>query len=278
MAAVGNEERARVGDAGPVPETEPLSPTAPRPAGRTVFTQGWRDVAFLHWAVDPARVAPLLPAGTRPDVLDGVTYVGLIPFRMQRIGLFGAPGIPYLGSFAETNVRLYSVDAMGRRGVAFRSLDAERLIPVVTARWAARLPYAWSRMRIERADDRWTYSCRRRWPGPAGAHSSLTLVVGDRLPEPEPLDHFLTARWGLHRPARHGPAYWPNEHPTWPLHRAQLIDLDDSLMSAAGLGDISGPPASVLFSPGVDVRFGPVVRPERAPSPPGGRGGRSPRG
>ena len=248
-------------------DPEPLSRTAPRPAGRPVLTQGWRDVAFLHWAVDPARVAPLLPAGTRPDVLDGATYVGLIPFRMRRIGLLGTPGIPYLGSFAETNVRLYSVDDRGRRGVVFRSLDAERLVPVVTARWAARLPYAWSRMRIERTGDRCTYSCRRRWPGPAGAHSRMTVRVGVRLPRPEPLDQFLTARWGLHRRGSAGPAYWPNEHPEWPLHRAELVDLDDSLLSAAGLGDLSGPPDSVLFSPGVDVRFGPVLRPGRAPTP-----------
>ncbi|MGY2002354.1 YqjF family protein [Blastococcus sp. SYSU DS1024] len=255
-------------------DTEPLSPTAPRPAGRTVFTQRWRDVAFLHWAVDPARVAPLLPAGTRPDVLDGATYVGLIPFRMQRIGLFGTPGIPYLGSFAETNVRLYSVDEQGRRGVVFRSLDAERLLPVLAARWAARLPYAWSRMRVERAGDRLTYSCRRRWPGPPGAHSRVTLQVGGRLARPDPLAHFLTARWGLHRAGRGGPAYWRNEHPEWPLHRAELVDLDDSLLPVAGLGDVPGPPDSVLFSPGVDVRFGPVVRPARAPGP----GDRSPRG
>ncbi|WP_346619782.1 DUF2071 domain-containing protein [Blastococcus montanus] len=255
-------------------DPEPLSPTAPRPAGRTVFTQGWRDVAFLHWAVDPARVAPLLPAGTRPDVVDGATYVGLIPFRMQRIGLLGTPGIPYLGSFAETNVRLYSVDAQGRRGVVFRSLDAERLVPVLAARWAARLPYAWSRMRIERAGDRWTYSCRRRWPGPAGARSRLTVQVGGPLAEPDPLALFLTARWGLHRAGRRGAAYWRNEHPAWPLHRAELVDLDDSLLPAAGLGDLPGPPDSVLFSPGVDVRFGPVVRPGREPSRPG----REPRG
>lgn len=257
-----------------MPDPEPLSPTAPRPAGRTVLTQGWRDVAFLHWAVDPARVAPLLPAGTRPDVLDGATYVGLVPFRMQRIGLFGTPGIPYLGSFAETNVRLYSVDAQGRRGVVFRSLDAERLVPVLTARWAARLPYAWSRMRIERTGDRWTYSSRRRWPGPRGATSRLTLQVGGPLAGPDPLAQFLTARWGLHRAGRHGPAYWPNEHPAWPLQRAELVDLDDSLMPAAGLGDITGPPDHVLFSPGVEVRFGPALRPGRAPT----REARSPRG
>src|SRR3954453_14226414 len=118
--------------------------------GPRLMRQDWTRLTFLHWAVDPALVAPLLPAGARPDVLDGASYVGLIPFRMRRIGLLGAPGLPYLGSFAETNVRLYSVDDAGRRGVVFRSLEADRLLPVLAARWIARLPYLWSRMRIER--------------------------------------------------------------------------------------------------------------------------------
>lgn len=94
-----------------------------------LMTQSWLDLAFLHWAADPADVAPLLPDGTVPDTLDGVTYVGLVAFRMHRIGWFRLPGIPYLGTFPETNVRLYSRDAHGRRGVVFRSLDASRLIP-----------------------------------------------------------------------------------------------------------------------------------------------------
>lgn len=81
-----------------------------------LMTQSWLDLAFLHWAADPADVAPLLPEGTVPDTLDGVTYVGLVAFRMHRIGWFRLPGIPYLGTFPETNVRLYSRDAHGRRG------------------------------------------------------------------------------------------------------------------------------------------------------------------
>jgi uncharacterized protein YqjF (DUF2071 family) len=261
-----------------VPDAEPLTPTAPRSAGRTVFTQGWRDATFLHWAVDPERVAPLLPAGTVPDVHEGATFVGLIPFRMRRIGLLGLPGLPYLGSFVETNVRLYSVDDQGRRGVVFRSLDAERLLPVLAARWAARLPYLWSRMRIDRAGDVLTYTSQRRWPGPHGAHCRVVVQVGRPLAEVNPLARFLTARWGLHRPGRHGAVYWPNEHGEWPLHQAELLDLDESLMAAAGLDPAAALPESVLFSPGVAARFGaplyPPVRQGLAPS----RRGRSPRG
>jgi uncharacterized protein YqjF (DUF2071 family) len=239
---------------------EPVTSTAPRPFRTTVFTQGWRDVTFLHWAVDPALVAPLLPAGARPDVLDGATYVGLIPFRMRRIGLWRAPGLPYLGSFAETNVRLYSVDDQGRRGVVFRSLEADRLLPVLAARSVARLPYLWSRMRVERDGDRITYRTARRWPGPRGAGGTVTIRIGGPLTAPDPLASFLTARWGLHQTTAGRLAYWPNEHPEWPLRRAELLALDDDLVAAAGLPSVGGPPDSVLFSPGVDVRFGPRLR------------------
>jgi len=243
-----------------VTPAEPVSTTTPRPVGRTVLTQGWRDATFLHWAVDPALVAPLLPAGTVPDELDGVTHVGLVPFRMRRIGLRGAPGLPWLGSFAETNVRLYSVDEQGRRGVVFRSLEADRLLPVLAARWVAHLPYLWSRMRIDRDGDRITYRASRRWPGPRGAGGTIAVRIGERLSEPGPLAEFLTGRWGLHQTTRGRLAYWPNEHPAWPLHRADLLSLDDDLVAAAGFPTVTGAPDSVLFSPGVDVRFGQRLR------------------
>jgi uncharacterized protein len=238
-------------------DVEPVTPTAPRPAGRTVFTQGWRDLAFLHWAVEPDRVLPLLPPGTRPDEHDGATYVGLVPFRMRRIGIAGGPGLPWVGSFLETNVRLYSVDEQGRRGVVFASLDAERLLPVLAARWAAGLPYLWSRMRCTRDGDLVTYTSRRRWPGPRRARADVAVRVGRLLDDVPPLAHFLTARWGLHQTDRRGRAvYWPNEHPQWPLHEASLVDLRDDVLAAVGLA-VDRPPDSVLFSPGVDVRFGP---------------------
>lgn len=242
-------------------EPEVVTPLAPRPAGRTVFTQHWCEIAFMHWAVDPERVAPLLPPGVRPDLHDGATHVGLIPFSMRRIGLFGGPPVPYFGSFLETNVRLYGVDYEGRRGVVFCSLEAARLATVAITRAVTGLNYLWADMSLRRDGDRIEYSTLRRWPGPRGAASSAALTIGPAV-EPDPLELHLTARWGLFLPDRRGRTrYWPNEHPSWPLRSARLDRLDDHLVGVAGLPGVTAePPVSVLFSEGVRTRFGPRSR------------------
>jgi uncharacterized protein YqjF (DUF2071 family) len=75
------------------PAPEPITADPPGRTANPLLTQWWLDLAFLHWAVDPADVAPLLPAGAVPDTLDGVTYVGLVAFRMHRVGWFRLPGV-----------------------------------------------------------------------------------------------------------------------------------------------------------------------------------------
>ncbi|SFC55019.1 YqjF family protein [Streptomyces aidingensis] len=249
---------------------EPVSAEPPGPLGRPLLTQQWLDLAFLHWEVDPAEVAPLLPPGTVPDTFEGAAHVGLVPFRMHRVGWFGLPGLPYLGSFPETNVRLYAVDGQGRRGVVFRSLDASRLIPVAVARALFRLPYVWSRMTVVRSGDTLSYTSTRRWPGPRGTASRITVRPGERIAEPTALEHFLTARWGMHGTffgGRTSHSYLPNVHPRWPLHRAELVECEEELIGAAGLPGVSGPPMSVLYSPGVPVRFGRPARRRPGPTP-----------
>ncbi|MEV4345681.1 DUF2071 domain-containing protein [Actinoplanes sp. NPDC049596] len=229
---------------------EPVTATTPRPVRRRLMGQRWAEVTFLHWPLDPAVAAPLLPAGTVPDTLGGVTYVGLIAFRMERV-----LHTPYFGRFPETNVRLYSVDSQGRRGVVFLSMEASRLVPVLLARATLALPYNWARMRLTREGDHVTYATRRRWG--ARAASAMTIRVGEPVTAPTPLELFLTARWGLHNTAWGRTLHLSNEHPPWPLHRATLESLSDELLPAAGLPAPPGPPVSILYSPGVPAVFGP---------------------
>ena len=228
--------------------------------GPVLLDQRWRDLAFLHWRVSAALVAPLLPAGTRPDVHDGTSWVGLIPFRLTEARFGHGPALPYVGSFPEMNVRLYSVDANGRRGVVFRSLEASRLAFVLGARWTLGLNYTWARMQIEEHDNVVTYRSRRRWPAPRGAASRVVVRIGSSALPDIRLATFLTARWGLHTHHLGRLLYLPNRHERWPLVTAELLELDDDLVAAAGLpGVTSRPPDSVLFSRGVRTEFG---RPE----------------
>lgn len=225
--------------------------------------QDWRDLTFVHWAVSPERVAGFMPPGVRPDVHNGLTYVGLVPFRMVDAGLALGPAVPWAGTFLETNVRLYSVDSTGRRGIVFLSLDTDRLLVVSGARAVFGLPYRWGRLRHQHratpGGDEHRYEARLRHPGVRGASSRVEVSVGGPVAA-SALDEFLLSRWGLHVAHLGRTWYVPNAHPTWQVRQAELISLDDELLASVGLGDLTGrQPDSVLFSDGVHTEFGPPV-------------------
>ena len=235
---------------------EPVSMQAPALRGAVMMNQDWRDLTFLHWATDPEPLQRFMPAGVRPDTFEGRSYVGLIPFRMVDAGFRRGPGVPWAGTFLETNVRLYSVDETGRRGIVFLSLDTNRSLIVAGARLGFGLPYRWARMRhTATSDDAHRYTARLHWPG-ARAESRIGVRVGASR-EATALDTFLTARWGLHVRHLGRTFYVPNAHPPWPLRHADVVELDDSLMRSVGLGDLAcQPPDHVAFSAGVHTEFG----------------------
>ena len=233
---------------------EPIRQVAPELSGRAVASQRWSKLAFLHWRVPSAALAGLMPEGVRPDEHDGSSWVGLIAFYLDRATLFGSPPIPYLGSFAEVNVRLYGVDEQGRRGVIFCSLEASRLTSVLAARAAFSIPYFWAKTVLVEGDGTIEYTSRRM-VGDGEFRMIMrpgsTPVVGD------PTADFLTARWGLFTRRFGRTIFLPNHHEPWPLVEAELLSLDDTLLQEAGIPGISNtPPDSVLYSEGVTTWFG----------------------
>jgi uncharacterized protein YqjF (DUF2071 family) len=214
-----------------------------------IMRQHWANLSFLHWAVEPDSIAHLFPAGTEPDTFEGRSFVGVVPFQMR-----------YFGSFLETNVRLYSVDRTGRRGVVFLSLDTDRLDIVAGGRAVFGVPYRWARMDYcEHAESR-VYMSALRWPG-VSASTRIEVRAGEPMVA-GPLENFLTARWGAHAVRGHRSWYVPNEHPVWQLRRAELIDFtEQGLFASVGLGDLAArQPDHVVFSDGVPARFGLPVR------------------
>jgi uncharacterized protein YqjF (DUF2071 family) len=208
---------------------------------------------FLHWRMPESTAAGFMPPGVVPDAFDGSSWVGLIGFRMRQAGLGRGPGIPFFGDFTEINVRLYSREPDGTRGVVFLSLDANRLAAVLAAR-AAGIPYVWSGAVFHSSpvDNSTRYSVRRFRKG---ARSDFAAVPDWDSAAADPLSIHLTARFGVHIRFGGRTLYVPNTHPPWSLYRARVTMLDDELVAAAGIR-VSGPPDSVLFSPGVRAQFG----------------------
>jgi len=234
------------------------SQDCPQPVRRAVMKQGWYDLAYIHYRYKVEEVARILPPGLEVDVCDGSAWVGLIPFSMRGIGVPGLPGVPYLGSFPEVNVRTY-VRRNGIPGVWFCSLDINRLLPTIVARTTYTLPYCFGKATHRKVDDELHTSVVRRWPR-GSAETKIHLKILEPIVEPSPLEIFLSARWGLYTTTRGGALrYAPISHERWPLQRAKIISLDDSLVQAAGFdsprAELNGEP-NVMFSRGVQVRVG----------------------
>lgn len=250
--------------------SEPIGPVCPLTVRTASMTQRWDRLTFLHWAYEPSVVQSLLPLGLTVQTFDGAAWVGLVPFYMVvRPGR--GPAVPWLSRFCETNVRTYVTAADGTFGVWFFSLDAARLPAVVAGRVGYRLPYFWSSMTIEETGPNIHYTCDRRWPhtpqlhaehtseavSGSDARSNVEVVRGEQIAPDELTDreHFLSARWRLYS---HGPkgiktaVAW---HEPWVLHRATVVTVDDTLVTAAGLPRATEAPI-VHYSPGVDVRIG----------------------
>jgi uncharacterized protein len=226
-----------------------------------VMSLYWDTLTFLHWSYPADVVQRLLPPGMTVQTFGDRAWVSLVPFVMGvRFPRMRTP-LPWVGNFPETNVRTYVTAADGTEGIWFFSLDATRLAPVLTARATFWLPYMWSTMNVRRTGDRVEYTCRRRWPGPRGASSRVVVDVGTPYDPSEltELDHFLSARWRLY--SAFAGSIWAARavHEPWPLKRARVVELDDHLLTAAGLPQPIGEPI-VAFAERVDVNTSVIRR------------------
>src|SRR4029077_7173983 len=71
--------------------------------------------------------------------------------------------------------------------------------------------------------------------------------------EPGTLQHFLLERYLLFTERNGQPLRGQVHHTPYPVQRAEVREVHDALVAAAGLPPASGLPSLVHYSPGVDV-------------------------
>lgn len=234
-------------DAGGLRSGEPPAPPKP-----TIMRQRWRDVSFAHWRVEPSVVARLLPPSLEVDTFDGSAWLSLVGFEMDGLRLAGAPPIPTTARFPEFNVRTYVRGPVGP-GVWFHSLDIPHWLPTLVARAAFALPYCRARVESYRTERLQAWEVRRQWPN--RTTGALALAPGAAIERPDDLDVFLTARWRLYASTRGGRLVTAAvHHERWPLHTAELVDLDTRI--AHDVTDALDREPLLHHSPGVSVRVG----------------------
>lgn len=215
----------------------------------------WLDLLFAHWPLDPAVLRPLVPGALELDTWDGRAWIGVVPFRMEDVGLRGLPAPPILGAFPEVNVRTY-VQHAGRPGVWFLSLDAASRPTVLGARTWFHLPYVFAEMSAEREGDAVEYRSRRADPD----HPPAALDLRYRPTGPVEwaaagsFESWLTDRFRLFALDRAGSVLRTEiRHAPWPLQPAEASFRTETLTAAHGLVLPADPP-HLRFARRVDVR------------------------
>jgi hypothetical protein len=233
-----------------------IAPTR-RPRGPAAGFHQWRSLFFLHWEVPAEEIQKRISPHLTVDTFEGRAFVGLVPFTMQGIQPFaGVPPVPGFSAFHETNVRTYVHHRGKDPGVWFFSLDAANAGAVLAARAGWHLPYFWADMELELQGDQIRYESRRRYPPPTPAALSLEGVIGESIghAQPDSLEHFLAERYFLYSTDRYGDLFRGQVfHTPYPLHRASVNRMEQSLVHAAGFPVHQTPDLPAYFSPGVDV-------------------------
>ena len=121
------------------------------------------------------------------------------------------------------------------------------------ARTAYALPYYWAKMQVACDERHAEYRSVRRQRPPAA--SDIAVEIGEPIAQPTELEVFLTARFRLYAQRANRLLSADIEHPPWPLQRARVTRLEETLTKAAGLPPMPGEPLA-HFSSRVDLLVG----------------------
>jgi uncharacterized protein len=221
------------------------------------MTMRWRNLLFAHWPVPPSEIAPLLPPGYAVDTYDGMAWVGIVSFLMERVHLRGFPRIPGAHTFGEMNVRTYVRDeTSGDAGVYFFSLDASSALAVIGARAWYHLPYYFARIQIRLREDWIAYRTVRLLSSRRAALRAEYRGAGlsNALPQalPGSLEHFLTERYALFTSSRSCLIRAEIHHEPWVLEPAEA-NFEELSVAAAQQVSLPALPPVLHFSRVQDV-------------------------
>lgn len=233
----------------------------PLPSRPWIMAQTWSDLLFAHWPISPPALERLIPDGLALDTFGGAAWVSITPFVITGLRPRALPAIAGLSTFPEINVRTY-VNAGGKPGVWFFSLDAGSRLAVAAARLLYALPYRYAAFSIGLEHESIRYHSRRPEGGPVPAEFCATYrsTEAPQLASPGSLAAWLTERYCLYAADRARRLFRAEiHHPPWPLASATAT-IDRNTMTAALGFELPDASPILQFAKRLDVQ---VWSPER---------------
>lgn len=212
----------------------------PMPQQPWIVRQDWIDLCFCHWEMEPQVLQKLLPNSLEIDTFEGKAYIGIVPFRMDKVRFRFVPSVPYISSFPELNIRTY-VRFGEKHGVFFFSLDAHSQIAVWFGRRFFHVPYHYAHMQNISVENGWTYISKRI--SSSNSNDAPALFEATQIPDGDTyyategsLLHFLTERYCFfsHRPD--GKLICSDvHHAPWPIKNSNIEIVHNSLLQKFGI-------------------------------------------
>ena len=240
--------------------TDPVEGTRLTTARFAFLRAEWRRLCLVTYALEPARLEPLVPPGLSLDLREGKAFVSLVAFDFLRPRVLGIPW-PGYRDFPEINLRFY-VRQGERRGVAFvREYVPKRLIAWI-ARWLYNEPYVYAPMTSSTRAGEGALEIEHRLR--VGGKDQVLRVQADATPALAPQDStetfFKEHTWGYGTSRRGGLVTYEVRHPLWRTYPVRDLQLEWDWGAVYGpewadLGELE--PASVVLAEGSPVAVSP---------------------
>ncbi|GAA3644150.1 YqjF family protein [Flavivirga jejuensis] len=207
------------------------------------FYQEWNKAVFLHWEVAPELVSPFLPKGINLDIINGKTWVSLVAFDMNNIGIRNLPKVPYISDFHEINIRVY-ITCNNKPSVYFLSMEGSKQSSCKVLKTVSKFPYQYSRMN---RDDTSYISKNKIF----NDSFNIEYSTENTHIEKDETDLWLTERYAVFQDYKNHIIEYDVHHIEWPMQSISVNKLNLNYPRFSHL--INNQPNKIHYSSGVQV-------------------------
>jgi len=207
------------------------------------FYQEWNKAIFLHWEANPNLIQPLLPKGIELDTINNKTWVSLVAFDMNNIGIKNLPKPPYISDFYEINIRVYVI-CNNKPSVYFLSMEASKRSSCKILKLLSKFPYRYSKMNR-------TNSSYNSINKSFNDSFNIKYELNDTPVKKDNTDLWLTERYAVFQDYKTNIIEYDVHHVEWPIQNITIENLNVNYPRFSHL--INNKPDKIHYSSGVEV-------------------------